>query len=41
VALCGVEPLVTGHTWYVYCVAQLDDGRVVSGSDVNTLKVWE
>ena len=24
----------------VYCVAALPDGRVVSGSDDNTLKVW-
>jgi WD40 repeat protein len=30
-----------GHTSYVYCTAQLDDGRLASGSNDNTLKVWE
>ena len=29
------------HTGDVYCVAPLDDRRIVSGSYDNTLKVWE
>ena len=33
--------MLSGHTSYVRCVVQLDDGRVVSGSHDQTLKVWE
>ena len=30
-----------GHTSYVNCMIQLTDGRLVSGSDDNTLKIWD
>ena len=30
-----------GHTNWVNCVAELRDGRVVSGSDDRTLRVWD
>ena len=32
---------LSGHSKSVCCVAQLDDGRIVSGSDDKTLIVWE
>ena len=32
---------LTGHTDSVSCVLQLTDGRIVSGSDDNTLIVWD
>ena len=31
---------LTGHGGPVYCVAVLADGRFVTGSDDNTVKVW-
>ena len=30
-----------GHDGSVYSVIQLNDGRIVSASDDNTLKVWD
>ena len=30
-----------GHTSWVFCVTQLIDGRVVSGSDDYTLRIWD
>ena len=30
-----------GHTKAVMCLVQLNDGRVVSGSDDKTLKIWD
>ena len=32
---------LTGHTKAVQCVVQLADGRIVSGSLDNTLRVWD
>ena len=42
--LCPVpraDTQLTGHTKTVYCVVQLADGRIVSGSYDNTLRVWD
>ena len=33
--------IVAGHRGEVECVTVLPDGRVVSGSDDNTLRVWD
>jgi WD40 repeat protein len=30
----------TGHTDWIRCVAILPDGRIVSGSDDQTIKIW-
>ena len=40
--LTGVcERTLEGHSDDVNCLAQLSDGRVVSGSCDSTLKVWK
>ena len=42
--LCGeiqVSQHLTGHTDAVLCVMQLADGRIVSGSDDGSLRVWD
>src|SRR5687768_8761905 len=31
----------SGHTWHVNALAVLPDGRIVSGSDDKTLKLWD
>ena len=36
----GVSTL-HGHTSWVHSVIQLEDGKLVSASDDNTLKVWD
>ena len=36
-----LELELTGHTGNVYCVAQLADGRIVSGSRDKSLRVWD
>ena len=41
--LCPVpraDTQLIGHTGAVYCVVQLADGRIVSGSGDKTLRVW-
>ena len=35
------ERVLEGHTHWVTCVSVLPDGRVVSGSDDKTLRVWD
>ena len=35
------EMTLKGHSGFVRCLVQLADGRVVSGSADNTLKVWK
>jgi hypothetical protein len=35
------ERTLEGHSYSVRCLVQLADGRVVSGSDDSTLKVWK
>ena len=32
---------LTGHTNFVFCVTQLDDGRICSGSGDETIKIWD
>ena len=40
-AFIGVERLsIQGHTEYVRCVAVFPDGRISSGSDDNSIKIW-
>jgi WD40 repeat protein len=40
--LTGVyEAVLAGHTDKIYCLALLPDGRVVSGSWDDTLRVWQ
>jgi WD40 repeat protein len=34
------EKVLTGHTDYVRCLLLLNDDRVVSGSDDNTMRIW-
>ena len=39
--LSGVFDLtLTGHTDYITCFMQLEDGRLCSGSDDTTIKIW-
>jgi hypothetical protein len=33
--------MLEGHTAWVKCIKQLNDGRLVSGSDDGTIKVWD
>ena len=35
------EMALTGHTHTVSCVAQLSDGRIVSGCNERSLRVWD
>jgi WD40 repeat protein len=36
----SVEATLTGHSNPVLCVAVLADGRLATGSEDNTVKVW-
>ena len=36
----NLKQTLFGHTYYVYSLAQLDNGLLVSGSADNTLRVW-
>ena len=35
------ERVLEGHTFSVHCVAVLHDGKVVSGSNDTSLRVWD
>ena len=39
-SIWNVLHTVTGHTNFIRSIAVLSDGRIVSGSDDNTVKVW-
>jgi len=36
----GTAYTLTGHTDEIFCLALLPDGRIVSGADDNTIKIW-
>ena len=38
---CALDVVISGHTNWVNALVALHDGRLLSGSDDRTLKVWD
>ena len=32
--------ILNGHSYYVYCIALISENKIASGSEDNTVKIW-